>query len=153
VIFCGVERGRYVELTNISPSVSRLSRQCGILNISQPYRPLRLVTGIVILLYIVGRSPWTRNEPVSRPLPTHRTTQTQITHAHIPRVGFEPTILTFEREKIAYPLWLAPLSRQQIKRIVSLFGLFKDNVSISTYQHQKSVRKYFAYVFVWQHCW
>jgi hypothetical protein len=26
-----------------------MSRQCGILNISQPYRPPRLVTGIVLL--------------------------------------------------------------------------------------------------------
>jgi hypothetical protein len=30
--------------------VSRLTRQCGILNISQPYRPPRPVTGIALLL-------------------------------------------------------------------------------------------------------
>jgi hypothetical protein len=31
--------------------VSRLSRQCGILNISRPYRPPRPVTGIALLYY------------------------------------------------------------------------------------------------------
>jgi hypothetical protein len=38
-----------VGLKTLPPSMSRLSRQCGILNFSQPYRPRRLVTGIALL--------------------------------------------------------------------------------------------------------
>jgi hypothetical protein len=30
-----------------------------------------------LILYIVGRTPWTRDQPVARPLPTQRATQTQ----------------------------------------------------------------------------
>jgi hypothetical protein len=48
--FWGVERGRCVGLISIPPSVSRLCRQCGILNISQSYRPPRPVTVIVFFL-------------------------------------------------------------------------------------------------------
>jgi hypothetical protein len=38
-----------VRLTILPPSMSRLSRQCGILNDSQPYRLSRPVTGIALL--------------------------------------------------------------------------------------------------------
>jgi hypothetical protein len=37
--FCGVERGWRIRQTILPPPVSQVSKQCGILNISQPYRP------------------------------------------------------------------------------------------------------------------
>jgi hypothetical protein len=30
-----------------------------------------------VILYTVGRTPWTGDQPVARPLPTRRTTQTE----------------------------------------------------------------------------
>jgi hypothetical protein len=57
-------------------------------------------------LYTVGRTPWTGDKPVARPLPTHRTTQTQNkrTQTSMLRVGFEPTTPVFEQVKTVHPL-------------------------------------------------
>jgi hypothetical protein len=46
------------------------------------------------------------DEPVARPLLTHRTAQTQNkrTQTSMPRVGFEPTIPVFERAKTVHAL-------------------------------------------------
>jgi hypothetical protein len=40
--------------------------------------------------YTVGTTPWTEDQPVARPLPTHRTAKTQnkCTQTFMPRVGF-----------------------------------------------------------------
>jgi hypothetical protein len=44
------------------------------------------------------------DQPVARPLPTHRTTQIQNKRKQtsMPRVGFEPTIPAFERAKTVH---------------------------------------------------
>jgi hypothetical protein len=54
--FWGVEHGRRIRLTS-SPFVGRLSRQCGILNISHPCRLPQPVTGIAVLCFnvVAGR--------------------------------------------------------------------------------------------------
>jgi hypothetical protein len=58
-------------------------------------------------LYTAGRTPWTGDQSVARPLPTHRTTQAQDKRTHKYKclwVGFEPTIPGFERAKTVHAL-------------------------------------------------
>jgi hypothetical protein len=57
-----------------------------------------------LILYTVGRIPWTGDQPVARPLPAHRTKQTQNKRRQtsMSYVGSEPTMPTFEGVKIFY---------------------------------------------------
>jgi hypothetical protein len=63
--------------------------------------------------YRDGRTPWTGGQPVARPLPIHRTIQTQNkrTQTSMPGVGFEPTIPAFERAKTVHALDRAATGR------------------------------------------
>jgi hypothetical protein len=57
-------------------------------------------------LYTVGRTPCKGNQPVARPLSTHRKTQTQNkrTEISMSRVGFEYTIPVLKRAKTVHAL-------------------------------------------------
>jgi hypothetical protein len=55
--------------------------------------------------YTADRSLCIGDQPVGRPLPTYRTTQTQNKFTQtIPQVGFEPNIPVFERENTGHDL-------------------------------------------------
>jgi hypothetical protein len=59
-----------------------------------------------LILYTVGSTLLAGDQPVTRPLPTHRAIQTQNkrTQTSVPRVRFEPTIPVFERAKTVHAL-------------------------------------------------
>jgi hypothetical protein len=82
------------------------------------------------LFYTDVRTPWTGDKPVARPLPTHRTTQTQnkCTRTYMPRVRFEPTIPVFEWTKTVHAL----------DRAVTVIGLTQN------YNSEKSLSNYFC---------
>jgi hypothetical protein len=54
-----------------------------------------------LIFCTLGRTPWTEDQPIARPLPAHREAQTQNkpTRISMAHVEFEPTIPVFERAK------------------------------------------------------
>jgi hypothetical protein len=71
------------------------------------YSPLLgpdLFFSFVIFFHTDGRTSWKGDQPVARPLPSHRTALTHNKHTQrsMPWVGFEPTIPVFERAKTVH---------------------------------------------------
>jgi hypothetical protein len=64
----------------------------------QPFGPWPLFS--FLNLCTVGRIPWTGDQPVARPLPTHRIN----TQTSMPLLGFQPAIPVFERAKMVHAL-------------------------------------------------
>jgi hypothetical protein len=54
------------------------------------------------ILYTVGRTPWTGDQPVAMSLPIHK--QNKCIQTFMPRVGFEPTMPVFEGAKAVHVL-------------------------------------------------
>jgi hypothetical protein len=82
-----------------------------------------------LILNTVGRNPLTGDQPVARPLPTHRTAQTQNkrTQISMPRVGFESTTPAFERTKTVFALACAAT-------VIGIIGFLKT-VNTSNYKY------------------
>jgi hypothetical protein len=75
-----------------------------------PLGPWPLLFSFMII-FTDGRTPWASDQLVARPLPKHRTTQTQNKHIHqtsMSYVGFEPTIPASERAKTVHALDRSP---------------------------------------------
>jgi hypothetical protein len=73
-------------------------------------------------LYTVGKTIWTEDQPVIRPLPTNRTTtqtQNKRTSTSIPRVGFEPTTPVFERAETVHAL-RCPYTYESVSALVPM---------------------------------
>jgi hypothetical protein len=76
-------------------------------------------------LYTGCRTPWTSDEAVPRPLPTHRATRTQNkrTHTSMASVGFEPMIPALERAKTVHTLDCAAT-------VIGKWWLYQSNIYV-----------------------
>jgi hypothetical protein len=86
-----------------------------------------------LILYRVGRTPWTGDQAGS--LPTHRTTQTQnkyTKYRHSCWSGFEPTIPAFERAKAVHDLDRAAAVIIKFGKILSQFLFYLQGESQKT---------------------
>jgi hypothetical protein len=73
-----------------------------------------------LIFYTVCRAPWTGDQPVTRPLPAHRTAQTQNKRSQtsMPQVGFKPIFPVFERAKTVHAL----------DRAATVIGFFRSTI-------------------------
>jgi hypothetical protein len=95
------------------------------------YSPLDLSSFFSFLIpHIESRASLMGDQPVTRPLPKHRTTQTQNKHTltSISRVGFEPTSPVFERAKTVHTLdsTAAEIDSSSLLHLVNLRGLCSE---------------------------
>jgi hypothetical protein len=96
-------------------------------------------------LYTVGRTPWTGDQPVARPLPTQ--IQNKGTQTSMPLVGFETTVLVFERAKMVHALDRAAtviglMVDQEVKTFLFLSGATPLDCILSQFNSVRAVTTY-----------
>jgi hypothetical protein len=81
-----------------------------------------------LILYTGGRTPWTGDQLVARPLPKHRTTQTQnkCTQTSVPQVGLEPTIPVL----VSILLHIRPVPGMLIHKRIAVLSFRKTSLFI-----------------------
>jgi hypothetical protein len=97
-------------------------------------------------IHAVGGTPWTGDQPVARPIPTHRTTQTQNKRSQtsMSRVGFQPTTPAFERAKTVHA-WdrTAPVTSCKDKKL-KFTRIIKNEFRERGFElHQKTLQQFF----------
>jgi hypothetical protein len=88
-----------------------------------------------------GRTPWASDQPVARPLPTHRTTQIQNKRIHTPNIHglsgigtHDPSVRASEDSSCLRP-------RGYCNRLNATFGTLNHNVSINKMYIFRSTNK------------
>jgi hypothetical protein len=102
-------------------------------SITEPFIHLWLYSSLLgpgrffsfIILYTVHRTIWRGDQPIVRPLPTHRIAQIQNkrTQTPMPRVGLEPTIPVFQGAKTVHASDLAAAVMVALPNQMSLIAI------------------------------
>jgi hypothetical protein len=92
---------------------------------------------IFIIIFTDGRTPWTSDQLVARPLPTHRTTQTQNKHIHTPNIHvlsgirtYDPSVRASEDSSRLRPLGYCDRHQTNITEIQSRMMPWLEHVAI-----------------------